>query len=108
MFDENQDQVVNTIGGILFKLMPADAVKIIATGDLGEESAGVSIQWRTAAGNSGHFPFDEQPFEEIIQLSDAFVSLRNLMVADGHDAWQGITFTVERDGQFDVDLSYAS
>ncbi|MFC0506579.1 immunity protein YezG family protein [Micromonospora costi] len=106
MFDESQHDVVSTIGGILLKLMPNDAVKIIAKGDLGEESAGVSIQWRTSTGAMKHFPFDEQPFEEIIQLSDAFISLRQLMVADGHDPWHGITFAIDRDGEFDVDLAY--
>jgi hypothetical protein len=106
MFDEREHEVVNSIGGILLNLMPADAVKITAKGDLGEESAGVSIEWETPTGDTKYFPFDNQPFEEIIHLSDAFISLRDLMVAGGHEAWQGIAFSVERDGQFDVDLSY--
>ncbi len=106
LFADSQRAVVAAIGAVLLNLMPANATQITAEGDLGEESAGVSIQWRTTAGKTEHFAFDEQPFEEIIQLSDAFMSLRELMTADEHDSWHRITFTTDRDGQFDVDLSY--
>jgi hypothetical protein len=108
MFSEQQQELVNRIGQVLADLMPDDAVRIYANGQLAVSNAGVSFVWDTHSGERKHFPFDDQPFEEIIELSDAFIALRDSMVADGHDNWNGITFTLERDGRFDVNLEYGA
>ncbi|GIJ47192.1 hypothetical protein Val02_40780 [Virgisporangium aliadipatigenens] len=105
--DERQRALVERIAAILAALMPEDAVRIRADGELAESNAGVAFDWVTDSGAVGAFPFDDQPFEAVIEMSDAFVALRDATVAAGQEEWSGIAFTLERDGRFDVELRYA-
>lgn len=107
MFDERQGEIAEYIGRILLDIIPDDAVKITAKADVDEDYAGTGVEFESSSGAVGHFSMDTLPRDAVGDISDAFIDLRDVMLADGHDPWYGITFTVDRDGHFDVNFSYA-
>lgn len=57
-------------------------------------------------GSAGHFRYNNEPVEATGEISDAVMDWWDVTKSEGQDAWYGVTMTVDRDGNFDVNFSY--
>ncbi|MEV6347120.1 hypothetical protein [Actinoplanes sp. NPDC051851] len=102
---DSDEEIVNEIGDILLDLFPEDADAIIADATVDTNYAGVNV---SVVKQSGAIPIPGGPglSRTVYNVGKLILKLRELMVEEGEAAFFGFRITIQRDGEFDVELTY--
>jgi hypothetical protein len=106
MYGAKDVELTNRIGQQLLDVMPPEADSITAKARAGNDWARVSFEFRNAAGDVGHFSFEDNPDDAADEIGEALMELHAVMAANGRDDWNRAEFTTNRDGEFNISFSY--
>ncbi|MEV6275543.1 hypothetical protein [Nocardia sp. NPDC051832] len=101
--DDPATEITDRIGRTLHALMPADATRIRALGDAGDEWARATLEFEDSTGIFVGFALARLPAPEARSITSAVLALHRLM--RDYDPWDSFVITVDRNGCVTVDYS---
>jgi hypothetical protein len=106
MVDVWAGALADGIVAIVRKVSPPEAVRTVFLAEVDEHYTGLRMEFHGAAG-----PLDSRRWTEFAdpwseELSGALLDLREVMLALGAPPRFGLTFTVLRDADYDVAVTY--
>ncbi|MGV9214978.1 immunity protein YezG family protein [Micromonospora sp. RB23] len=106
MLTSRDAEFTNRIGGALLSALPDRARSITARCKADADYASVQLTFINDDGSAGHFTFDDEPVDASSEVNEAVMDWWDATKNEGKAPWYGVTMTVERDGNFDVNFSY--
>lgn len=101
--DFSEDELYHLIGRSLLRSLPNGWQNVVLFFEFIDED----VWKRSAIVNSGR---DGETYISLrtsgTEMNDAFLELARRMEEAGHGKWQKATFTMSRDGKFNIDFSY--
>ncbi|GAB2639392.1 hypothetical protein [Nocardia goodfellowii] len=98
-------EITDRIGQTLRAILPADAVRIRATGDAGDGWTRTAIEFQDSTGVFRGFALDQLPAYEAAAITGDMITLRQLM--SDTDPWDSFVITVDRTGSVTADYASA-
>ncbi|WP_194814894.1 hypothetical protein [Nocardia sp. XZ_19_385] len=94
-------EITDRVGRILHALLPDEAVRIRAVGDVGDEWARTTIEFDDGTGVFRALALDRLPVCDARSITGDMMALHRLM--DDYEPWDSFVITVDRSGCVTVD-----